>query len=315
MFRERIPASQLSAWLFAAMTPVLIQYLAGESWVWVTVLGVTGLTLCVPLWRWGWSDRHWQSVLALIYTILAIGSLLHRCHESWPRGDSYPAVPLMVLALSTWAAQKGIAAAARVGAVLFWAVLLMYLVVFGAGVRNVQLRWLQPQWSFPDALGLLVFLIPAAAACLLKPEGAWSARLAMPVVFVIAASCITVGVMSVPVARGAEDAFYEMSRSISLGGVAKRFEAVISAGMTVGWFAVTTLLLSVCGALTQKICTGWGRAGVWLGAVGAAGWLLCGLHIPGWMMLAGGVLFWVVIPVLTQGLGLRKKSKKSENNA
>lgn len=315
MFREKIPARQLSAWLFAGMTPVLIQYLGGSSWTWVAVLGATGVLLSALVWRRGWEVRRWQAALTLFYTIIVIGTLLHRCDETWPRGNSYPAVPLTVLALAAWSAQKGPSAAARVGAVLFWAVLLMYLVVFGAGVRNVQLRWLIPQWTLPDAVGILIFLIPCAAACLLKPEGKWSARLSMPVAFAVAAALITTGVMSPPVAQRVEDAFYEMSRSISLGGVAKRFEALISAGMTVGWFALTNLLLTICGALIQKILTGWGKAGVWFAAVAAAGWMLCGLHIPGWILLLTGALFWVAIPVLAQGLEAIKKSKKSENNA
>lgn len=315
MFREKIPASQLGAWLFAGMTPVLIQHLGGDSWVWVGVLGATGGVLSACLWRHEWEMTPWQAALSLVYTIIVIGTLLHRCDESWPHGDSYPAVPLFILGLAAWSAQKGPSAAARVGTVLFWAVLIMYLIVFGAGVRNVQLQWLVPHWTLPDATGLLVFLIPCAAACLLQPEKKWSARITMPVVFAVAAALITAGVMSVPVAQRVEDAFYEMTRSISLGGVAKRFEALISAGMTVGWFALISLLLSICGVLIQRIFTGWGRTGVWFAAAAAAGWLLCGLHIPGWFLLTGGALFWVVIPFLTQGLGSIKKSKKSENNA
>jgi hypothetical protein len=251
----------------------------------------------------------------LVFNIIVLGTLLRECDESWPVGNSYPAVPLIVLTLAAWSAQKGLSAAARVGAVLFWFVLIMYLVVFGAGVKDVQLRWLEPRWEAPNALGLLVFLVPSAAAFLLREGEKWSARLTLPAIFAVAAAIITAGVMTATVTQRLEDAFYEMSRSISLGGVARRFEALISAGMTVGWFALISLLLSVCGQMVQYLFTSWGRAGVWVSALAAAGWMLCGLTILEWILLLGGALFWVIPPVFAQGLGRIKKSKKSENNA
>lgn len=315
MFREKIPARQLSAWLFAAMTPVLIQFMSGGAWVWVAIAGGLGLLISAWIWQTGWEPERWQTPLLLIYIIIVLGTILRQCDESWPIGNSYPAVPLIVFALAAWSAQKGPAAAARVGAVLFWAVLLMYLAVLGAGAGNVQLRWLKPQRDVPDGLGMLIFLVPSAAASLLRPEGKWNVRLSLPVIFTIAAAVITSGVLSPSVASKVENAFYEMSRSISLGGVAKRFEALISAGMTVGWFALTSLFLSLCGNLFQRLFAGWGKAGVWIAALLAAGWMLCGLHIPSFLLLITGVVFWGVVPVLTQGLGQRKKSKKSENNA
>lgn len=308
MFRDKIPSRQLSAWLFAGMTPVLIQLLGGSSWIWVAVAGVISLLIVACVWRLGWDPNRWQAFVLLAFTIIVLGSVLRECDESWPVGNSYPAVPLIVLALAAWSAQKGPSAAARVGAVLFWIVLIMYLVVFGAGVKDVQLRWLKPAWNAPDAMGLLIFVVPAAAACLLRSESKWTMRLSLPVVFTVAAAIITVGVLSAPVAMRLKEPFYEMSRSISLAGVARRFEALISAGMTMGWFALTSLLLCVCGKCVQRMFAGWGKTGVWLGALAAGGWMLCGLHISGRILLFGGALFWVAVPLLTQGLGKIKKS-------
>lgn len=308
MFREKIPSAQLSAWLFAGMTPVLIQLLGGSSWIWVAAAGVVSLLVNACVWRWGWEPRRWQAPILLIFTVIALGSMLHECDESWPRGTGYPAVPLIVLALAAWSAQKGPSAAARVGAVLFWFVLIMYLAAFGAGAKDVQPRWLKPQRDVPAAIGLLIFLVPCVAACLLRPGEKWSVRLSLPVAFTVTAAVITVGVLSAPVAMRQENAFYEMSRSISIAGVAQRFEAMISAGMTVGWFALLSLLLSICGLCVQRLFAGWGRTGVWGSALAAGGWMLCGLHIPGWILLFGGALFWVAMPILTQGLERIKKS-------
>ena len=227
--------------------------------------------------------------------------------QSWPEGDS-TAVPLILLALAAWSAQKGPSAAARVGAVLFWFVLIMYLTVFGAGVKDINLPWLKSRWNLPDALGFTVLLLPSASVCLLGTGRKGNGRMVLTVVFTVVAAVITLGVLSPDVAGETSNAFYEMSRSINLLGVARRFEALISAAMTVGWFALISLLLTLCGVLAQNFLAGWGKTGVWLGAVAAACVKLCELHISPWILLLAGAVFWVAMPIVTQGLGKRKKS-------
>ena len=51
MFREKIPARQLSAWMFAVIVPVGLQLLSGGSWVWVGCAGTVGVVLTWVLWR------------------------------------------------------------------------------------------------------------------------------------------------------------------------------------------------------------------------------------------------------------------------
>lgn len=308
MFRERIPARQLSAWLFAGMTPVLIHLLCGGSWLWIGIAGAVSVALTLLVWSSGREPAKWQCPFLFIYIVLLLGQLLFRTAESWPVGDNDPWVSLILLAIAAWSAQKGPSAAARVGAVLFWAVLILYLTVFGAGAKDVELSWLRPEWQMPDELGLVLYLVPTASVCLLDGETKRGARILLPAVFTLAAALITVGVMSPGIAAETPNAFYEMTRSINLLGVARRFEALISAGMTVGWFALMSLLLTICGVLAQKIFPGRGRAAVWLAAGTAAAIKLCGMHISAFVLLIVGTVFWVAIPVLTQGLGKRKKS-------
>lgn len=308
MFREKIPARQLSAWLFAGAVPVLTQLLSGGSWLWIAATGAAGAVMALYVWKSGWEPKPWQCPVLIIYIIILMGQLLPGVAGSWPVGDNYPAVPLILLLLAVWSARKGPSAAARVGAVLFWLVLIMYLTVLGAGAGDVEWRWLKPEMNLPDPMGLVVFVIPAAASCLLKEGDRPGGRLILPVVFTVVAALVTAGVLSPQVALTEENAFYEMSRSINLLGMSRRFEAVISAGMTVGWFALLTLLLTLCAVLTNRILCGLGKAGIWIAAGGAALWMLCELHISGWILLAAGTVFWVTIPLLTQGLGKRKKS-------
>lgn len=218
------------------------------------------------------------------------------------------AVPLILLALAAWSSQKGLSASARVGCVLFWAVLAIYIIVIAAGAKEAQMQWLRPADTELDWDLIVLSLTPAAASILLKKERRWGPRLLLPGVFILCASAITAGVLSPMVANELENPFYEMSRSLNVFGVAKRFEAVVSAGMTVGWFGLLSLYLSICGKYFEGIRHGWGRIGVFVGALFSALWLLCNLHIPKGILVILVAVFWVAAPLLTQGIERIKKS-------
>ena len=308
MFREGIPSKQLSAWLAAAMIPVLIQTLSGMSWLMVLMFGT--LSVVVGRWIWGVGSidvPRWVSIAQFLFLILLLGQLLEGAAKTWQSENGW-AVPLIMLVLAAWSAQKGPSAAARVGCVLFWFVLVIYLIVLGAGVKDVHLLWLKPSGTKVEWLGMVVLLLPCAASVLLKSGEKWGVRLVLPMAFAVTATMVTVGVLSASVASSIWDPFYEMSRSLSLLGVAKRFEAVVSAGMTVGWFALISLLLTVSGKYFEKIVEGKGRLGIWVCGVVSVIWLLCGLHIPQWITGILAAVFWVGIPVLTQGIETQKKS-------
>lgn len=308
MFHERIPARQLSAWLFAGMTPVLIHLLSGGSWMCTAVGGIAGAALMWCVWRSRWRPTKWQCPILIFYIVILLGQLLHRTSESWPVGDNDPAVALIILFLGAWSASKGVSAAARTGTVLFWVVLVLYLIVFGTGTMEIRLEYLMPRWEITDALGFAVFGLPVASVCLLAQGEKAGTRSVLPALFATVASIITAGVLSPGIAAATPNAFYETCRSLNLLGVARRFEPLISAGMTVGWFVLISLFLSCCGALTHKLFPGRGRYGVWIAAVFAAVIKLCGLHIWPWLPVFLGALFWVGFPLLAQGLEREKKS-------
>ena len=308
MFREKIPPRQLGAWLFAAVVPVAIQIMGGDAWFGVTCAAALVFVMALILWRQPREVTKWEGVFLLLYIVVLTGELLRGAAQCWPTGNGDPAVPLVLLGLAAVSAKKGLSAAARVGAVLFWAVLGIYTVVFLAGGRDMQPEWLQLRWSVPDLMGLTVLLIPCGAAQLLEKGGNPGGHGLLGTVVISAGAIMTVGVMSPDLAEAMPDAFYEMCRSLDLWGIARRFEALICAGMTVGWFALLSLLLSLCGSYVQKIYPKLGGAPVWLCAAAAALWKLCGLHINAGFLLLTGAVFWVGIPLLTQGLEKIKKS-------
>jgi hypothetical protein len=228
--------------------------------------------------------------------------------ESWPAAGTEDAVWLILLFLAAVSAGKGPLAASAVGAVLFWMVLILYSLLFVAGIRDIEIEWLKPQWITPQPLAMAVLLV-APGSCFLAEQSRKNRRTFRPAALMItAAAVLTVGIISPWVAMECADAFYEMSRSVSVTGVTRRLEPLTSGAMTVGWFALMNLLLTQCGILTEKLFGRGGKLGLWLAAAGAAVGSLCGLHISGWLLLGAGTVFWVFLPVLPQGLEPEKKS-------
>lgn len=297
MYSEKIPARQLSAWLFAALTPVLIQY-TSCSWTWTLMAGILAAVAGWLSWRFGRG-----SLVGSVVLLVVVSSMMKDAAQCWP-GENYPAVPLILLALAAWSAWKGPSAAARTACVLFWAVLLIYIVVFASGIQGVELGRLKARRPEPNWDLLLLFLVPSSSIPLLNKKGRWGIRLVLPMLFAVAASIIVAGVLSPELARKLEQPFYEMSRSLDLFGVAKRFEAVISAAMTVGWFCLMSLSLSLI-ANGAKRCP---KIAIAVAALAMAGWMLCDLHISGVVLLLLASVFWVAFPILAQGIDFQKKS-------
>lgn len=315
MYDHKLHHRQLTAWLLAAIIPTGIQLTAGASWVSVLLVAMLSI-LCIWFrWRFGaepqgiWMCLLWLGIMSLLLGTAAQTSIL-----SWPTGG-HPLAAAILLLLAAWSAWKGTDAAARVGSVLFWLVLILYLVLLGSGVKEVQWKWLRPTKGDVVPLGCILLLTPAAATVHLKKKESFQSRLLIPGALCTLSSLITAGVLSPRAATEQTDAFYQMIRSLSILGQGRRFEAVLSAGMTVGWFCVFSLYLTICATISEKIKKGAGRWGIVGATIASLGILLCQMHIPGTVLLVLCAIFWVLIPVLTQWIVVEKKSKKSKKSS
>lgn len=309
MTREKIPAEQLAAWLFTAMTPPLIQLSAGAPWIWLLGFGILCLALNGARRKWGsQAIPRWLILPEILLLVVITGELASRSVGSWPVGSSYPAVPLILLALAAWSASKGPQTAARVGAVLFWFVIVMYMVVFAAGIGQIRWGRLDLTAGKPEWLSLLLFLMPAAAAFLPTQNGHVGGKRVLPLAMTLVAVLVTQGMLTPETAVSAEYPFFEMSRSLELLGIAQRFEALICAAATAGWYSLLAFLLAVTASLTESEKPGWGRGSAWCVSILAAAWMLSGLHISGALAVLLCSVFWVAMPILAQGVGKIKKS-------
>lgn len=315
MYDHKINHRQLTAWLLGAIIPTAIQRMAGVSWLSVLLISLL-CTLCVWLrWTFGAEPRgKWISLLGLGLMALLLGTAAESSVSSWPSGG-HPLASGALLLLAAWSAWKGTNASARVGCVLFWFILLLYLVLLGTGLKEVNMEWIVPQKGVLDPMGCILLLTPAAATIHLEKKNSFSPRLLLGGILCTTSAFITAGVVSPKIASEASNAFYEMVRTLSLLGQAQRFEAVLSAGMTVGWFLVFSLYLSICASLFEKLKKGKGKWGILVATAVAAVTLLYQMHIPASLLLVLSAIFWVLIPILTQWIDIIKKVEKSENSA
>lgn len=312
MYDHKLHPRQLTAWLCGALIPTGIQLTAGSSWFSVCLVAVLS-AICVWFqWRFGTGPRGKMTcMLWLVVMSLVLGTAAQASVLSWPTGG-HPLASAMLLLLAAWSAWKGTDAAARVGSVLFWLVLLLYLVLLGAGAKQVQWQWLAPTKGEVGSMGCLLLLTPAGAAIHLKGREHFHPRLLLTVLLCTLASLITAGVLSPKAAASQTDAFYYTIRSLEHG---RGIEAILSAGMTVGWFSLLSLYLTICATVFEKVKPGAGRWGIIGATVAGLTILLCQVHIPTTILLVLCAIFWVFLPVLTQWIDVEKKSKKSKNSA
>ncbi len=265
-----------------------------------------GIVAYLLVWRKGHFSK-WVAVLTLPLLVIVMGQTMGEAANMWT-GNSYPAVPLILTALAVWGTLKGASAAARVGCVLFWIVLIAYPVIFGAALPDVMWREaIQPTGHWTASL-LPLFLLPSVASVLRKGKDL-SARIVIPGVYAVIGSALTMGMLY---ATSKAD-IYEMVRSIDLMGAMKHFEALASATATVGWYGLLSLFLAMCGAMGEWI-TGCGKTFVVVGALSSMLWMLCNLRIGIELLAVLTAVSWVLNPILVQGMEWAKKIKKCKNS-
>ena len=289
------------------MIPTWIQLTAGQPWPGVLSLTLVCTVLMWTVWRWGKFGGRVQAVLGLIFCIFALGGWIRQASYIWPGGNQYPAVPLVIMALAGWSAAKGPKASAAVGCVIFWVVLLVYLVTISTGVLAVEGQWLYWEGFKWDTSSFALSLLPCAAA-MWKGRGGVPKRLLVIPALTICAGVVTVGVLSPTLADVQVNSFLELSKCLTIFGRVRRFEAVVSAGMTLGWFCLATMLLNMCGELSVKLKFGIEKPFVFGSVLLSSVVMLWNLHIS-WVILGIlGAVCWVLIPLLPQGIESEKKS-------
>lgn len=273
---------QHTFWLLAALAAPVAHF-SGCGWV---TAGLTALAV-LPL---TWIPRRWEGFprslarIQLLWLGVVAGCLLSGSGAYWP-SDHRMVVPLTILVL---AAVTNAAAAPRIGAVLAFCIGLLALPAAVSGAAHLKPEWLKPaaaSWSPGLAVALLLPALPAAGG-----KEACKRVLAGAVMTVLLAVVIQ-GVVAPEVAVTMDDAFYQTARTLG------HLELVVAVGMTLGWYAMTILLLQSGKELAEN--GGLDRKTASVLPVGTAAGFLLFLQQPcGWILPVLSVLLWVLIPFL-----------------
>lgn len=339
MTRDEFSPRQLLALLVTALSAPLAIVCSGTGWRWVLAALVLaggfylyivyaarglprGLGYAGMLARayGGWTGKLLAG-LYWLWLVLAAARAGRMAELAFPGDRAFPLIPVVLLAVAALTAGKSTASVCRFGGVLYLFVgaLLVFTLVFGAS--DVELQNLRPAGQPSELLGPLgVLLLPAVGLFLLDrmdgSRGRCGRWYLLAAGLAAAVSLVCTGALSLPLAKQSANPFWLMSRSISVLGVMERFEALISALLSLGFCCLLALLL-----LAGRKAFRGARPSA---AISLAAWLTAGVSaallwavplIPNSFYLYGDLLFWGLLPILTLGIVSAKKSEKNEKSA
>lgn len=315
---RKVKSAPLWAWVVSGLSAPLAQTAARSSWSGVIALGVIGCAACglvLHMAKRGSYTGRWYCLLQCVWLAVISGEIARWSEDCWPTGADFPIAPLTLLVLAVFAAWDGAERASRIGGVLFWFLALLYAIILGAGTENLKIEYMQPVWEMPEANLLVLFLLPAVAGLLPRERHSGSLTQAGLIVFAAVVSLWTAGTLSYPIVKNLRQPFYEYSRSMSLLGVAERFESFTSVALTMGYFTLLSLLLSAAGHLTENAFPGKGRVGTVSAAISAGAIMAFVPQIPQIYLAICAALVWVILPLITGRMIAIKKSEKNEKSA
>ncbi len=309
--QERVNGGSLWPWLAAAMFAPACQSLGSAPWPWTLALalGAMAVFLCAQMVTApGWPCGKVLAAAEYLFLVLCVGMVADWVDECWLGAKSGWVIPVVVLVLAACAADRGAEKAGRSGATLFWFVAMGFVVLAVFALPDVEVSNLYPGRMNSYGADIGVLLIPGAALLLSRQRGKepwpWALGIAVSAGLI---SVLTAGSLSPAVAAKTPGAFVQMVRGLEILGVAERFEALVAAIMTLGWFSLLSLLLTGAGEMGNKIHAGNRAVPVWTAAGLGAGIFLVGKRISMWPMAALAAILWYGIPVTRALLARRKK--------
>lgn len=300
---------QLGTWLLVAMSAPLASIAGRYAWYWNIGAGIMAAGVCAVVKRFAKKQCSHPVYCAVqwIWTMVVLIAIGRRSRQMWPDAGEGNLIAVALLLLAGWSVWGETSRPASVGATLVWFAGLLYLFLFAAGIKDVEFSQLVTKKETPGWDLLFVYLIPAVLNCGGYEKEAKVGWTAGYILFGATCSILVGGILPDDLIRTTKEPFYEMSKSLSLSGVARRFEALTASAVTIGWFALASLLMNGMAVSAKAIREEAGRKTGWSLAIAASLAILCEITIKEELLVLGAVIFWVLLPLMTQGIVRKKK--------
>jgi len=293
---NKITATQWTIWIITALLGPIIFFAKGD-WFGTLIVGCVFTALSWVVCRYG---KHWRGSVYCIFQIVWISILLSQLllnsADCWPTAQKpIPIIPITMLLLAGAAALKGEKSAANGVGVLFWVASVLLGAVIISGIGDVKLSFLSPTQQLQSNWFILAFLLPASVSFIKRENSSVIPFIA--VVLIAVSICLWIGgILSAEVAKDIAWPFYEAAKSVQLLDIAQRLEALVSVGVTVGYYALFSLLLCEVGSIGKIM-------GHELGAIAASTIIsvclvLSRIRIGLVVIFAACMIFWVILPLL-----------------
>lgn len=292
MHSERLTAKQMLIWTASAMSAPLAIYSGKTSWEWTLVTGLLCVGISLLTIRFGSADYGKILRLVQLVTLSVIAGVFSReISACW--GEESVSMPLALLALAALSVGKSSQSAGRVCCCVAWVAAILYALVLVVGVKNIQWSRLEAT-GYYDGLLIVVYLLPAVWL-MLPAERSRSRWLMGMAVFGLLISILCFGTLS---ARGVADAplpIYQYSKSLTVLGIAERFEAVASVALTLGLYCTLSLLLSAAENMIKH------------GAVIAAVIAAINVQINTKITVILAIFAWIILPIYKSAKKVKKR--------
>ncbi len=318
MKSNEVSAKTLTAWISCGMLGPLALAASRSSWLAVLLTGLLCTLLCGVIHTFSdghiWEHKLYCGILGL-WNLYAVAVVAAQSPICWPGKGSELAVSLVLLLLAAASAWNGAERASRGAAVLLPLCVLVFAVVLACGVGNIRWSRVGVSTAAPSGMPLFLFLLPVAATAIPRQPGAAVYRCMTGLsIFALALSVVATGILSLPIAVTKADAFYEVSKSLSLFGAIQRFEAVTAVAVTLSVYAMLSMLLSGASHMAEQISPGSGRFATIIGTGLSAAIVVGKFYLDSRLLAVLALLIWGIFPVLASLIPSGKKEEKDENN-
>lgn len=298
---EPISPKQFNGWWAVALVGPILSTAGFNGWLSVLPVAVLCPVLCYAVCKCKVFPK-WLCIAQLLWLTVFLSSMAKLSGACWEGAGKSTAIPIILLALAALASQYGSVEASRVGATLLWLVIPVLAVVLLSGVGEMRTDWVKAELQIPNGALLSLLLLPSLTGIFFSTTGKQSAWISgTGGLLAVTASLLLEAAMGGTIASHSENSFYEFSKGIDLFGVAERFESLVACALTLSWFVLLCVIFSAVYHFLDELFKAAARWSVWI-VFGMAAALLYILPDGGLWLGVGSLIFWVILPLLTQGL-------------